>query len=152
MEAFQAFTRRTGLKSNLRKSQIVFGGDYHQVHRECLSITGFAKGQPPLRYLGMPSTSSKLSKLECRTLVEKISGMITTWPSTHIYDAGRVVLINTVLFGMFNYWPQIFILPKEVVDPNYKIVQELLREGRQDIQRFHMLVGKGYAALKIKEG
>ena len=71
MEGFQAFTRCSGLKVNLTKSHIVFGGDCHQIYQDCLSITGFNKGQLPLKYLGMPITSSRLRKTECRTLVEK---------------------------------------------------------------------------------
>ena len=73
MEAFKEFTKCSGLKANLTKSQIVFGGDCHQVHHDCLRIIGFTEGQLPLKYLGIPITSSRLTKIECRTLVEKIS-------------------------------------------------------------------------------
>ena len=128
-EAFQAFTICTGLKANLAKSQIVFGGDCNQVHQERLNIIGFTEGQLHLRYLGVLITSSRLSKLECKALVEKISGKITTWSSRHISYAARAVLVNTVLFGMLNFWAQIFILPQEVVDQITQLCRNFLWEG-----------------------
>ena len=70
MEAFNTFTSCTGLKANLDKSQIVFGGNCQFVHQECLNLTGFGEGHLPLRYLGMPITASRLSKMECKTLVD----------------------------------------------------------------------------------
>ncbi|KAJ8425250.1 hypothetical protein Cgig2_015857 [Carnegiea gigantea] len=63
-------------------------------------IIGFTEGQLPLRYLRMPIISSRLSKLECRTLVEKISGMITTWSSGHISYAGKVVYPRQRIGGL----------------------------------------------------
>ncbi|KAJ8419934.1 hypothetical protein Cgig2_011573 [Carnegiea gigantea] len=77
MKAFKEFTSYSCLKANLAKSQIVFGGNCTQLQQDCLEITGFSEGHIPFRYLGMPITASKLSKLECRTLVEQISGKIT---------------------------------------------------------------------------
>ena len=61
--------------------------------------------------------------------MEKISTRIITWSSRHISYAGRVVLINTVLFGMLNYWAQIFILPKDVIDQVTKLCRNFLWGG-----------------------
>jgi len=84
MNAFHVFTRSTGLKANLDKSNIVFGGDCSQTQQECLDITGFTEGHLPFRYLGLPITASKLSKGESKTLVEKITTQILVWTSRHI--------------------------------------------------------------------
>jgi len=69
----------------------------------------------------MPITSSKLSKIECRLLTEKITAKVLTWSSRHISYVGRVVLVSTVLFGLLNFWAIIFILPQEVVTQITKI-------------------------------
>ena len=69
-----------------------------------------------MRYLGVPITVSKLSKIECHTLVDKIMGKIKQWSTTNISFAGRAQLINSVVFGMYSFWASIFILPKEVID------------------------------------
>jgi len=70
IEVLKEFTSYSRLKANLAKSQLVFGGDCTQVQQDYLEITGFSEGHIPFRYLGMPITASKLSKLECRTIVE----------------------------------------------------------------------------------
>jgi len=38
-----------------------------------LEIIGFSEGDLPFRYLGVPITAGKLSKMECRVLVENIA-------------------------------------------------------------------------------
>jgi len=69
------------------------------------------KRQTSIHVLRMPITGSRLTKGEYRLLVEKITAKILVWSSRHLSYARRLVLINTVLFGMFNFWAQIFIHP-----------------------------------------
>ena len=71
--------------------------------------------------MGMPITASRLTKGECGLLVEMITAKILVWSSRHLSYAGRLVLINTVLFGMFNFWAQVFILPQEVINQVNKL-------------------------------
>ena len=131
MEAFHDFTLCSGLKANMDKSSIVFGGNCSQFQQECLDITGFSEGKLPFRYLGLPITASKLSKSECSLLVEKITGKMRTWASRHISYAGRVVLINSVLFGMYNFWAKVFFLPHEVVLKVTNICRNFLWGGSE---------------------
>ena len=91
-----------------------------------MKITRFTKGQLPFRYLGMPKTASRLTKGECSMLIEKITAKIHVWASRHISYVGRLVLVNTVLFGMFNFWAQVFILPEEVVNQVIKLCRNFL--------------------------
>ncbi|KAJ8433455.1 hypothetical protein Cgig2_014496 [Carnegiea gigantea] len=44
------------------------------LQKQCLDVTGFQEGSLPMRYLGVPVTASRLSKLECKALVEKNYG------------------------------------------------------------------------------
>ncbi|KAJ8434805.1 hypothetical protein Cgig2_033527 [Carnegiea gigantea] len=83
----------------------------HRLFLEGIVITSNRKGHLHFKYLGMPITSSKLSKIECRLLIEKSTANVLNWSSRHISYTGRVVLVNTVLFGLFNFWAQIFTLP-----------------------------------------
>jgi len=62
----------------MTKSQIVFGGDCTREKTECLALAGFTEGQLLFTYLGILITTSKLSKVECKALVEKITTRITT--------------------------------------------------------------------------
>ena len=69
-----------------------------------------------LQYLGMPIVASKLTKLECAQLVTKITHRVHQWSTRNIAYAGRLILINLVIFGMFNYRALIFLLHNEVID------------------------------------
>ena len=129
MNAFNTFTRCTGLKANLDKSSIVFGGNCSHVQQACLDITGFNEGKLPFRYLGLPITSSRLSKGECSTLVTKITAKIGVWASRHLSYAGRLVLVNSMLFGMFSFWAQVFILPQAVITKVSQLCRNFLLEG-----------------------
>ncbi|KAJ8425349.1 hypothetical protein Cgig2_027212 [Carnegiea gigantea] len=90
----------------------------------CLPATGFQEGTLPMRYLGIPITASRLSKVECRTLVDKIMVKFRLWSTKNISFIGRAQLINSVVFGMYSYWPSIWILLEEKLpvkgQANYK--------------------------------
>jgi len=46
------------------------------MREEVLDLTGFSKGHLLLGYFGVPITTNKLSKRECKLLVEKITSKI----------------------------------------------------------------------------
>ena len=101
--SFKAFHKCAGLHANHDKSQMVFGGCSPHLQQQCLEITGFQEGTFPMRYLGVPIIASRLSKLECRALVDKIVAKIRLWSTRNISFAGRAQLLNIVIFGMFNF-------------------------------------------------
>jgi hypothetical protein len=71
------------------------------------------EGSLPIRYLGVPLISKKLSAVDSEVLVEKIAGRITSWLSKNLTFAGRLQLMQSVLFSMQVYWSNLFILPKK---------------------------------------
>ncbi|PKI44067.1 hypothetical protein CRG98_035529 [Punica granatum] len=120
LDVLNTFYNWSGLKLNLEKIEIFMGG----INEEGISIlvnsSGFEKGTLPVRYLGLPLVSGKLSSKNCEALTERILKRIRSWSVKHLSYAGRVQLINSVLFSMANYWCTHFILPKKVV----KLVQQ----------------------------
>ncbi|KAJ8423957.1 hypothetical protein Cgig2_007561 [Carnegiea gigantea] len=126
---------------------------FSNVAQLILQLTGYQEGGLPFRYLGVPITANKLSKMECSMLVEKFTRRITTWATKSISYAGRVALINSVLIGVFNFWASIFISPKGVIKDLKKLcrnylwgaegeykrtphVKEKLREGSRTDQKW----------------
>ena len=79
-----------------------------------------------MKYLGVPITTSRLTKMECRGLVEKILAKVHIWVTRSISFAARAQLINTVIFWMFNYWASIFMLTNEVLENITKIYMSYL--------------------------
>lgn len=65
MEALQHFSSVTGLVANMEKSNIFMAGVDNITKRQLLLKTRFSQGSFPIRYLGMPLSSNKWSKMEC---------------------------------------------------------------------------------------
>jgi hypothetical protein len=80
-----------------------------------LDCLGMKEGKLPVRYLGVPLISNKLSSLDCEALLEKISSQINSWMAKHLSFAGRLQLLSSVLYIIQIYWLNIFILPKKVI-------------------------------------
>jgi len=111
---------------NHPKTQVVFGGCNAHLKQACLQETSFEEGSFHMKYLGIPITSSRLSKLECRSFVDKIQSKVMVWSTRNISFTGRVQLLNSMVFGMFSYWANIFILPQEVLDQITQISRNYL--------------------------
>ncbi|KAK4382251.1 Transposon TX1 uncharacterized protein [Sesamum angolense] len=77
-----------------------------------LATLGFQEGLLPLRYLGLPLISARLSITDCQPLLQKIDSRIKGWEGVQISFAGRVQLIKFVLISFEVYWAMAFILPK----------------------------------------
>jgi len=140
MQTLQKFHDCLGLKGNIQKSQMVFGGTSHDLQTKYMEVTGLSECSLSLKYLGVPVTASRLTKMECRGLVEKIIAKVNVWATISFSFTGRAVLINSVLFGMYSSWASIFILPVEVVDTITIIYRNYLWSGSEDFKRIpHIL-------------
>ncbi|CAL1370591.1 unnamed protein product [Linum trigynum] len=65
---------------------------------------GFALGRFPVRYLGVPLSSGKLTVAACKPLIDKIVARISSWKSEFLSYAGRVELVSSVLYSLHQYW------------------------------------------------
>ncbi|KAJ8420932.1 hypothetical protein Cgig2_017128 [Carnegiea gigantea] len=83
-KALDTFHQVAGLQANSDKSQLVCGGCSPHFQQQCLELTGYKEGTLSRRYLGVPITASKLSKMECQILVDKIMGKIKQWSTKNI--------------------------------------------------------------------
>ncbi|CAL1382659.1 unnamed protein product [Linum trigynum] len=92
-----------------------FGGIPAEEHKIIAGSTGFPLGTFPVRYLGMPLMSGKLSKTDCQVLVEKITTRIRGWNSKSLSYDGRIQLISSVISSVLQYWMSVFLLPQSVL-------------------------------------
>ncbi|KAJ8419495.1 LOW QUALITY PROTEIN: hypothetical protein Cgig2_018752 [Carnegiea gigantea] len=109
--------------------------------------TSFREGSLPFTYLGFPITTNKLSEVESRALIEKITGKVRMWATGSLSFTGRAQLLNSVIFGMYNYWATIFILPQEKLVK----IKELFKQPLSDLLGIAGRECKGiYGFLEIK--
>ncbi|KAK9705546.1 hypothetical protein RND81_07G065300 [Saponaria officinalis] len=113
--ALDCFASWSGLYANLEKSETYFGGVQPAVRQLIISDSGFTAGTFPFRYLGIPMNTSRLSINDYASLITKFQSYIHHWSSKLLSYAGRIQLINTVLFGLENFWCACILLPKGVI-------------------------------------
>ncbi|KAL2235669.1 UNVERIFIED_CONTAM: hypothetical protein Sindi_1299100 [Sesamum indicum] len=96
---------------------------------QILAAMGFQEGHLPMRYLGIPLLSSRLSIADCQPLLLKIDARIKGWEGISLSYAGRVQIIKSVLSAMSIYWASAFILPKAIIKQIEKRLRNFLWKG-----------------------
>jgi hypothetical protein len=80
-----------------------------------LSDTGFVEGSFPFRYLGVPLSPHRLLASQFSPLLHKLDSAIQRWPGKHLNYAGRLELLKFVLYGIVQFWLNIFPVPNTVI-------------------------------------
>ncbi|KAK4384626.1 hypothetical protein Sango_3042000 [Sesamum angolense] len=88
-----------------------------------------SEGHLPVRYLGLPLISARLSIADCQPLLQKIDSRIKGWEGVQLSFAGRVQLIKSVLVSLEVYWAMAFILPKGIINEMIKRLRTFLWKG-----------------------
>lgn len=97
---------------NNNKSRVFIAGVSEPKKIRLCSLMGFQLGSLPVRYLGVPLISTKLSASDCAPLISKFYAKIDHWSTRSLSYAGRLQLITSVLFSLQVFWSMHFILPK----------------------------------------
>ena len=150
MSALHIFHDCAGLKVNMTKSQMVLGGCNAAMQDQCIKITGFHDSSFPLKYLGVPITASRLTKSECSELVEKIQAKVRIWATRSLSFVGRVRLINSVIFGVYAYWPPFSCSLKRYLTSLPKYVVTTSGEVQRNTNVLPTFPGQPHVYLKVK--
>ncbi|KAL0294632.1 UNVERIFIED_CONTAM: hypothetical protein Scaly_3118000 [Sesamum calycinum] len=113
---------------NPSKSQIIFSRAVQQ-RQQILDCVGFHEGSLPIKYLGIPLTSSRLTLADCRPLTDKVDARLAGWNHQNLSYAGRLQLIKSVLSTLHMYWASVFILPKGVLKMLERKMRTFLWQG-----------------------
>ncbi|KAL2248000.1 UNVERIFIED_CONTAM: hypothetical protein Sindi_2652300 [Sesamum indicum] len=105
------FAEWSGLRLNIQKSHIIISWSAQERKDQLLSILGFQEGHLPMRYLGLPLISSRLTISDCQPLLSKIDARIAGWEALSIY------------------WASAFILPKSIIKEVEKRLRRFLWKG-----------------------
>lgn len=128
------FSNLSGLHVNSSKSQIFLANAPLEVQNFLVSTLEFQVGKLPVRYLGVPLISSRLSISDCLPIVDKVRQRIASWTNRFLSFAGRVMLIKSILFHIQVYWSSIFILPKNTIETVDRLCRNFLWSGFADKQ------------------
>ncbi|KAL0284382.1 UNVERIFIED_CONTAM: hypothetical protein Sradi_7200000 [Sesamum radiatum] len=109
------FAELSGLHVNPGKSTIILSKSVQRERQRILDIIGFQEGSLPIKYLGLPLTSSRLKVADCQPLIDRLSSRLAGWNHLNLSLAGRTQLIKSVLNSLHTYWASVFVLPKSII-------------------------------------
>jgi hypothetical protein len=90
-----------------------------------------SEGHFPVRYLGVPLISTRLSSSDCQVLLEKITSRIDSWTSKFLSYAGRLQLLSSILYSLQVFWTGVFILPKQIIRAIEQKFNRFLWNGKE---------------------
>ncbi|XP_017239616.1 uncharacterized protein LOC108212400 [Daucus carota subsp. sativus] len=93
-----------------------------EVKSVALGFSRFVEGSLPVTYLGIPFVSGNLKARDSQPLISRICNRIEAWTSNFISQAGRLQLINAILFAIHGFWARCVFLPSSII----KSVQSIL--------------------------
>ncbi|KAL2247989.1 UNVERIFIED_CONTAM: hypothetical protein Sindi_2651200 [Sesamum indicum] len=136
------FAEWSGLRLNVQKSHVIISRSAQGWKNQILEAMGFQEGELPMRYLGLPLLSSRLSISDCQPLLLKIDARINGWEGLSLSYAGRIQIIKSVLSALSLYWASAFILPKAVIKQIEKRLRTFMWKGNST---------SGYAKVAWKD-
>ncbi|GAV92297.1 hypothetical protein CFOL_v3_35677 [Cephalotus follicularis] len=120
------FKAVSGLAAGTEKSSIFFWNTKRRMRDHILSMTKFRQGALPVKYLGLPLITSRLTKRDCTPLIENILARVNSWTTKSLSYAGRLQLIKSTLASMQVFWCSTFLLPAEVIKECERILRNFL--------------------------
>ncbi|KAK3221959.1 hypothetical protein Dsin_008984 [Dipteronia sinensis] len=77
--ALDEFSLLSGLYANHAKSNIFTSGVSLTINQQLINLFGYTVGSLPIRYLGIPIISSRLSLHDCFSLMDRVLGRLASW-------------------------------------------------------------------------
>lgn len=115
LQVLKEFELRSGLAVSMQKSCFFSSGLSVQEVEAIQVSTGMPSGTLPIRYLGVPLCTKKLTLQNCEPLIHQVKRRFTSWSAKTLSFAGRLMLIKTVVAGITTFWSAAFILPKACI-------------------------------------
>jgi hypothetical protein len=123
------FSELSGLTINHGKSSLYLSGIDEATKTSIYNQMGIQMGTLPVRYLGVPLISTRLTHADCLPLIDRIISRIKLWTSSSLTYAGRLQLIKSVLFSIQVYWSSMFIFPRATIQKLESILSAFLWKG-----------------------
>ena len=121
-------------------------------YKEAIQIVfQYQVGELPVKYLGLPLITTRLSATDCKPLLDSILNRIKGWTVKHLSFAGRLQLIKSVLNSLHVYWSSLLILPKKIINRVEQVMRDFLWKGQNQQQGSSKVAWKEVTS-PLKEG
>lgn len=115
LDIVRSFESKSGLALSITKTNFFTSGLPSDEIEQIKTETGLSHASLPIRYLGIPLVTKKLTMSDCEPLILSVKAKLNSWSSKTLSFAGRLLLINTVISGISNFWCATFTLPKKCI-------------------------------------
>lgn len=105
------FTEWLRLNANPLKTAVYLGGVGNNVTRSVLEVTSYTREIFPFRYLSIPLCTSRITLKYCAPLFDAVRTNTNHWATKFLSYARKPQLINSIIFGLLNFWSACFSLP-----------------------------------------
>ncbi|XP_077215839.1 uncharacterized protein LOC143850475 [Tasmannia lanceolata] len=135
----QYFSRilNNGLDINKEKSEVFFAGTGRGTRRQISNALFIREGKLPIRYLGLPLISSRLSANDCTPLISKVRKKMQQWNCKNLSQACRIELVKSVSSTFHIYWASAFALLKGILHKLEQIFRDFIWGGLDSEKKFH---------------
>jgi len=83
----------------------------------------------------VPLTSKKMTKQDYKPLLDKILSRFSSWTVRHLSFAGRLQLIQSVIYSIISFWASIFLLPNQCLLEIERMCSAFLWSGKHESAR-----------------
>lgn len=150
-EVLTEFKISTGLEANPTKSQLFFSGVSDATKKEITEVLQFSQGTLPVKYLGLPLITTRLTHMDCQPLLQKVAAKAHTRKGKYLSYAGRKQLIKSVMDSLSLFWCTAFVLPKRTIEDIRRIERNFLWTG-PDCTTSHALIKYEELTYPYEEG
>ena len=127
---FHEYGSISGQDVNWNKSEIFFGNSISFARMNSLcSIAGFWRGSLPFTYLGVPLFIGAPKKKWLQAIANRILSNFDKWKGTTLSMAGRLALINSVIYSSFLHSFMVYRWPSQLLKHMEKCIRNFLWTG-----------------------
>lgn len=109
------FEDLSGLAINKEKTNFYTAGLTDHEINKITTTTGLCHRTLPIRYLGLPLCTKKLTMLNCVSLIQKVKSKMSFYTARSLSYPERLQLLKFVISRISNLWCSAFILPKRCI-------------------------------------
>ncbi|XP_077251925.1 uncharacterized protein LOC143891174 [Tasmannia lanceolata] len=151
-DCFTRFMQCSGLEVNLNKSEVFFSEGDSRCKGAIKDTLNIPQGSLPIKYLGLPLITSRLSAADCAPLISKIHRRIAPWSNRLLSRAGRVELTKSILNSFHPYWAASFHLPASILGKIEKIFRDFIWAGPSLHKSYHPIAWDTICTPKAEGG
>lgn len=129
IDVFTDFTKFSGLNISLEKTTVYLGGVSRRNRISVQTRFSFEVGSLPVRYLGLPLFTKKMTMGDCTPMIDKIKRRIRSWTARFLSFAGLLQLLTSVIASLVNFWTSAYKLPNRCIEKIESLCSAFLWSG-----------------------